>query len=530
MVNHRQYTKLFALLLFSAAALLRIVLALQPGLWVDEIFSLAMATGHSLEHPAVEANPALGDYIEPSGAEPPSAFRRYMQHETLPAGPRRVIRAVLLSDTNPPLYYLLLCLWTWLTGTSDADLRLFSTLWALACFPFLWSLARKVGDTATSWTVLVLFAFSPPALYYSAEGRMYSLVWLLALGLVWSTFALADRGVRRHLVLLWILSAAAGLLTHYFFAFVWLACLTWLSLHPGKMSRIQVAVMLALTGLVVVPWYLQLPESLSRWRVTGGWLDHPLTWKQALTSPFHLAWSLLSGFGIWGGSKWTDLCAAGLYTLLILVTLRKGAQRLISKRRQLLWVWVFAAVFGPLVFDVLRGTYTSLIARYALPGLPAGLLLAAMAISWLTRRYRAVFVSLVLLAWLPGMYDEFRWPSRHWEPFLAIGGRLTAWAKPNDLVIVHSIPSGVLGVARYMDTSTPIASWVVQLEQRRVPDDLKALTVDRRRVALVKIHDMGEPSPAETWLREHTILKHQEKLYYFTEILYFLPRHPTLDP
>ncbi|NIM07449.1 MAG: hypothetical protein GTN65_17985, partial [Armatimonadetes bacterium] len=212
-----------------------------------------------------------------------------------------MIRAVLLSDTNPPLYYLLLCLWTWLTGTSDADLRLFSTLWALACFPFLWSLARKVGDTATSWTVLVLFAFSPPALYYSAEGRMYSLVWLLALGLVWSTFALADRGVRRHLVLLWILSAAAGLLTHYFFAFVWLACLTWLSLHPGKMSRIQVAVMLALTGLVVVPWYLQLPESLSRWRVTGGWLDHPLTWKQALTSPFHLAWSLLSGFGIWGG-------------------------------------------------------------------------------------------------------------------------------------------------------------------------------------------------------------------------------------
>src|SRR5215470_7892696 len=103
----------------SVAALLRIGLALHPGLWSDEIFSLAMATGHSLEHPAEEANQALGDYVEPLDPQPPSTFRRYMQHEESPAGPRRVMRAVLLSDTSPPLYYLILNLWSRVAGTSD---------------------------------------------------------------------------------------------------------------------------------------------------------------------------------------------------------------------------------------------------------------------------------------------------------------------------------------------------------------------------------------------------------------------------
>ena len=112
-------------------------------------------------------------------------------------------------------------------------------------------------------------------------------------------------------------------------------------------------------------------------------------------------------------------------------------------------------------------------------------------------------------------------PSRAWEPFPEVGARLTAWAKPTDLIIVHSIPSGVLGVARSTDTNTSIASWVVQLKQRRVPGDLKALTASSRRVALVKIHDMGEPSPAESWLRRSATLDFEERLNDFTIILYF---------
>lgn len=523
MVRNR-YVKLAltALLLFIVAALLRIALATHSGLWADEIFSLAMATGHSLEHPAIDANPALGDYTEPSQAQPPAVFRRYLQHDTPPSGPKRVIHAVLLSDTNPPFYYLLLNAWTRAAGTSDAALRLFSTLWALACLPLLWFLGREVGDRKTAWSVCLLFTFSPPALYYSAEGRMYSLVWLLALALAWASLALARHGPRPYLVLMWIISAAAGLLTHYFFAFVLIACCFWLLIHPGQLSRLRLLAGAVGAGLIVLPWYLLLPESLSRWRVSAGWLDHPLTWKQTTAAPFRLAWSFLSGHGIWGGSKWAVLCAAGLYVLLILVTLRQGMRRLLSERQQLLWLWVLAAILGPLLFDWLRNTNTSLVVRFALPGLPAGLLLAAMAISWLPRKVCAAFVLAILLIWVPGTRDMFARPSRPWEPFPEVGLRLAAWAKPGDLIIVHSIPSGVLGVARYVRTDTPIASWVVQLGQRRVPGDMERLLSGRRRVAVVKIHDLGEPSPAEAWLYEHATLEGQDKLHNLARILYFI--------
>ena len=45
------------ILLLAVAAFLRIILAFQPGIWGDEIFSLAMATGHSLEPPRMRRIP-----------------------------------------------------------------------------------------------------------------------------------------------------------------------------------------------------------------------------------------------------------------------------------------------------------------------------------------------------------------------------------------------------------------------------------------------------------------------------------------
>ena len=90
---------LAALILLSTAAGLRVFAATRPGLWADEIFSLAMATGHSLEQPAAEANPSLGDFVQPPEARPAGWFRRYAEPDRPAAGAGRVVRAVLLSDT-----------------------------------------------------------------------------------------------------------------------------------------------------------------------------------------------------------------------------------------------------------------------------------------------------------------------------------------------------------------------------------------------------------------------------------------------
>lgn len=510
-----------ALALAVVAAALRVPTAGRPALWADEIFSLAMATGHSLEHPAAEADPALGDFVEWPDPAPAGDYGRYLRHDRPPAGPDRVIRAVLHSDTSPPFYYLLLYAWTRVAGTGDASLRLFSVLAALAAFPLLWLFARRIGGRRAAAAACALYAVAPVSLYYSGEGRMYALLWLLALGFGWLTLRLHDRGARPAPLLLWTAAGAAGLLTHYFFAFVWAAGLLWLLLHPGRAARGAVAGAVLLALLAIFPWYRLVPESLGRWRITGTWLDVPLSPSQAVRAPFALAWSLLSGRGAWGGIKWLDRSGALLFVALgVAAVVAGGIRPFLAPRIRLLWLWAAAACLGPVVFDLWRGTYTSLVPRYALAGMPAAMLLAGFAASRLPPRWALGFLGLIVASWLPPIRTVLAARSRSWEPYREVAARAEAWVGPADLVVVHSIPSGVLGVARYLRPDLPVAAWIGQLGRRRVPDDVRALVRGRRRVALIRIHEVGEAAPEADWLREHARLVRDDPVEN-SHVLYF---------
>src|SRR5690242_13166940 len=244
--------------------LLRIEVAqVSGGLWPDELFSLAIATGHSLEHPAAAANPSLGDFVEPNHPVPAEEFRHYLQQDNPPASPARVVRAVLLSDTNPPLYYLLLDGWTRLFGTSDFILRLFSTVCWLGCLPLIVGTALRIGGKPTVVPTCVLFAFSPLAIYYSTEGRMYSLLWLCVLATTWASLVLQRGRGGAGIYAFWIAASAAGFLTHYFFLFPWVGIVAFLLIKPGKLSRLQLLGCLVVTAALIAPWYVWVPESLT---------------------------------------------------------------------------------------------------------------------------------------------------------------------------------------------------------------------------------------------------------------------------
>jgi 4-amino-4-deoxy-L-arabinose transferase-like glycosyltransferase len=499
------------LLVLGLTILVRVGLALRPGLWGDEIFSLAMATGHSLEHPAAAAAVSLGDFVEPREVVPSSNFRRYAEHDTPPAGPARVVRAVQLSDTNPPLYYLLLSAWTRAFGTGDTALRLCSLLAAVLAGPFIWLLGRDLGGERMAWTAAVLFACSPVSLFYSIEGRMYALLWLLAAALAWTTLALHRRGAQPALLASWIALAAGGLLTHYFFVFAWCAFVAWLALFPGALRRTGVVALAAVTALVVAPWYLQVPASLGRWRVSGNWLDAPLPWPRGLTRPFELAWSMLAGGSFWGGSPAVDGALAVAYLGLALYLLRAGLlRRVFAPERLLLWGWVAAAVLGPFGFDILRHTSASLVPRYVLAGFPGAMLLAALGIEQLPGRMHMAFTAFVLLAWTAGARPILAHRARPEAAYVALDAALAGWDGPSDLVLVHSIPSGLIGMTRYLDHEVAMASWIAPLRLRRVPDDLERLLQGRRRLALVQVHNLAQPAPAEAWLRTHARLERRE--------------------
>jgi hypothetical protein len=493
--------------LLCVALLLRVVLAFRPGLWGDEIFSLAMATGHSLEHPAAAADPAWGDFVQPVDAEPSSGFRRYAEHADPPAGFRQVARAVTLSDTSPPLYYLLLNGWTRALGTGDAALRLFSLLWAVLAAPFLWLLCRDLAGRSAAWAALVLYAWSPAGVFYSLEGRTYSLVWFLATALAWGTLRVSRAGPRFGALAAWIAVATAGLYTHYFFLFVWLAFVAWLQLWPGRLRRLSAVLLALASAAAAFPWYATVPAALGRWRITGDWLAVPLSWPELATRPFELAWSLLAGGNLWGGSPVVDGGLALAYLLLVLWTVRRGALRdLFTPDRLLVWGWLAAAVLGPVAFDLVRHSGASRVPRYVLSALPAAMILVALGIDSLRPKVRAAFIGLVLVGWTAGLWPIVTHRDRPGAVYRAIATELEPLAGPTDLVLVHSVPSGVIALSRYLERDVPLASWIEPLGLRQVPGDLERLLAGRARLALIQVHHLGRASPAEPWLRAHARL------------------------
>jgi hypothetical protein len=157
--------------------------------------------------------------------------------------------------------------------------------------------------------------------------------------------------------------------------------------------------------------------------------------------------------------------------------------------------------------------------RYAAAGLPAALLLAASAAPLIGPRLRTGVLALVCLAWLPNLSLMAHRSSRSFCPAREVADTLEATTGAHDLILVHSIPSGVLGVARYYDGESELETWVEQLGQRRVPGPL-SMMLGRSQVALVRIHEVGAPCPVEDWLRTHSLLL-GERWKEAAHILYF---------
>ena len=49
-----------------------------------------------------------------------------------------------------------------------------------------------------------------------------------------------------------------------------------------------------------------------------------------------------------------------------------------------------------------------------------------------------------------------------------------------------------------------------QLKNRHVPESLEQLAHGRTGIVFVKVHDVGEPAPEETWLRNNSALLNEK--------------------
>jgi hypothetical protein len=515
----RHQTLWLILSIACLAAFVDVAVASRSGLWRDEISSLAKATGHCLDEPAQVADPKQGDFIDPERPVPADEFRRYLKHDDPPAGPSRVTRAVLLSEAHPPLYFLLLNAWTMALGTSDIVLRLFSIVCSLACLPFVASIARRLGGNRAVLPSCALFAFSPWTIYFATEGRMYSLLLLCVLAVMWASLLLQEDGTNLRVSAVWILSSVAGFLTQHLFVFPWLAIVAWLLISRGKFTRWNVAVCLLLTVALILAWYLRLPFSVASFRATptAAWLtlrppgfDRPVAFRDTVLRFFSG-----SSQQLWPIDLRNIVNHHRAFVLFgVVAAIAAWRLRLHAFRggRLLLWLVFGTACLGPLAFDLVAHTYAMVHPRYSIAALPSAYLLAGLAFAALERRIALIGLTLIILTWLPDISSMYRAPLP-WRPLREIAHAAFVNASSSDVILMHEIRADVLGIARYATGPAPLASSLGPLQTRPMPDSLYELIAGRTRVIFV--WNVLEPAPEEKWLRANGVVSRDIRMGWY---------------
>ena len=89
------------------------------------------------------------------------------------------LRAALQRDGAPPLYYVLLHVWTGVLGSGDVAVRSLSAVLGVGTLVACWYAARRSFGTTAAWLAIVVIATNPFLIRYATEARMYMLEMLL---------------------------------------------------------------------------------------------------------------------------------------------------------------------------------------------------------------------------------------------------------------------------------------------------------------------------------------------------------------
>jgi len=179
--------------------------------------------------------------------------------------------ALLLEDIHGPLYSLLLHAWGAIAGDSEWALRFPAAVFGALTVPLIGAIAWAWLGSATAVPALWLAAGSPFLVWYGQEARNYSLAIFCACA---SAMGLLSLRTRLSLggVLSYLVSAAAGLLSNFSFAFLAPLHLVWWLGEPGqRLRRTVLAAGGALLLLIVIsPWFSSIRGSWSVTRLVPG--------------------------------------------------------------------------------------------------------------------------------------------------------------------------------------------------------------------------------------------------------------------
>lgn len=136
----------------------------------------------------------------------------------IPGSFSRMLHEVRVSESNPPLYYVLAWGWAKAFGRDEFELRSLSALLGTALVPVAYMVGRQLASRRAGLTLAAIAAVNPMLIWYSQEARSYALlVFFCALSLLFFLRALDH--ARGSDLALWALGSALALCSHYFAVF-----------------------------------------------------------------------------------------------------------------------------------------------------------------------------------------------------------------------------------------------------------------------------------------------------------------------
>lgn len=135
-IDLEEFAPWLVIVITLVGGFLRVLLLSTKGLWLDETFSIWMAS-----HDVVD-----------------------------------LLHWLVKIDQHPPLYYLLLHYWIALNGDTPYAVRLLSVLFGAGTIPLMYLIGKRLSGVVLGLVAAVLLAFSLFNIYFAQETRMYTLL------------------------------------------------------------------------------------------------------------------------------------------------------------------------------------------------------------------------------------------------------------------------------------------------------------------------------------------------------------------
>jgi len=309
-----------------------------------------------------------------------------------------------ISDVHPPLYFLLVRLWSDWAGHSDFALRWLSVAAAWLGLALLFRLGRRWGGVRVGLLGAALWGLSPLVILYGRMARYYSLAALLGLVSCYAFWQICSRDrTELRWWLVYVLSSWAALYTFYLTGLLVLAQGGLAVSARGRRGTGRWLVAAGLVTLGLLPWIGIIVSQTVR--TGGGAADMAFGLKGLVMKAGYPAYAVVVGENLF---PWNPLATVGTLALLVLVV--GGIVRWRERRLALALVGlVIIPVAGMMLVTTLlspRTPFVSMPAR-SLFAIPYFFVILGAAWGRFRPRLLVPLLAVVAMTWSAGLFNYY---------------------------------------------------------------------------------------------------------------------------